>query len=263
MGAFTVPAAVPVPSGIISGRQVQRQNSWHNGLDLSAPFGTPVYAVSGGTVVAACRDNGGALSSCGSYGQHVVIQHASDLYTLYAHLSAVAVNVGDTVAQHEQIGNVGMTTNLVLADGQPASQVRTPHLHFEVLKRYGTPIGNSVLDRYDVVQMLAAAGVVQQGEGLAVTGVPTVASTRGFAEAQQAARGKGGSGLNVGVISPDVGNAGKWSKWPLYVAIAAAVGVAGIVALLVWRRQSEQRSVARAISRMRPLPRRAGDRVSP
>lgn len=87
---------------------------YHTGIDLSAPQGTPVVAAAAGTVV--------SINASGSpYGNHVVVKHADGHYTLYAHLSAYSVHVGQALAAGEQLGNVGST-------GTSSG----PHLHFEV-----------------------------------------------------------------------------------------------------------------------------------
>jgi murein DD-endopeptidase MepM/ murein hydrolase activator NlpD len=89
----------------------------HNGIDVGAPSGTPVYAAAGGTVIVA--KNNGAYN--GGYGNYVVISHDNGTQTLYAHLSSVEVTVGQTVAKDEHIGGVGNT-------GRSTGN----HLHFEV-----------------------------------------------------------------------------------------------------------------------------------
>jgi len=89
----------------------------HNGIDVGAPSGTPVYASAGGIVIVAKSDSG----YNGGYGNYVVISHSNGTQTLYAHLSSVGVSVGQSVAQDEYIGDVGNT-------GRSTGS----HLHFEV-----------------------------------------------------------------------------------------------------------------------------------
>ena len=85
----------------------------HGGVDLPAPHGTNILAAKSGTVV---------LSTYGSsFGNHIAISHPDGSRTLYAHMSARLVSVGDTVSQGQVIGRVGSTGN---STGN--------HLHFEV-----------------------------------------------------------------------------------------------------------------------------------
>jgi murein DD-endopeptidase MepM/ murein hydrolase activator NlpD len=90
-----------------------RWGRMHTGVDLGAPYGTPIKAAAAGTVIYA-----GWL---GGYGNLTVIDHGGGLATAYAHQSSIAVAVGQQVAQGEIIGNVGSTGHST-----------GPHLHFEV-----------------------------------------------------------------------------------------------------------------------------------
>ena len=73
----------------------------HLGVDYAAPTGTPVWAVSTGTVTFA-GTNGG-------FGRMVTLRHPNGMTTSYAHLSSIAVSVGERVVQKQTIGRVGMT----------------------------------------------------------------------------------------------------------------------------------------------------------
>ena len=88
--------------------------SWrqHLGVDFAAPTGTPVRAVGEGVVDFAGWQNG--------YGNIVVLKHAGDRETRYAHLSRIDTRRGAQVEQGEQIGAVGAT-----------GWATGPHLHFE------------------------------------------------------------------------------------------------------------------------------------
>src|SRR5262245_27423647 len=91
-----------------------RGDHFHAGIDLLAAAGTPVRAAAPGRVAYAGRIDGG-------WGKLVVVAHERRVRTMYAHLSAVSVDVGERVATGTRVGAVGSTGN---ATG--------PHLHFEV-----------------------------------------------------------------------------------------------------------------------------------
>jgi LysM repeat protein len=97
-----------------------RGKSVHQGIDLAAPKGTPVLASAGGKV--AYSGNG-----MKGYGKVVVLKHASDLSTVYAHNSSLLVRMGDSVRQGQTIAKVGST-----------GRATGPHLHFEIRRR-GVP----------------------------------------------------------------------------------------------------------------------------
>ncbi len=81
-----------------------RYSRYHTGLDIAFRgngYGTPIIAVYPGTVeYAGWR---------GSYGNLVIINHGGGIKSYYAHCSKLAVSVGSTVAQGQQVGNVGST----------------------------------------------------------------------------------------------------------------------------------------------------------
>ena len=91
-------------------------NTWkhHNGLDLTADYGTPVYATGDGIVLES--------KYMGGYGNVVIVSHGFGFETRYAHLSAFKVIQGQRVKRGEWIGNVGST-----------GLSTNPHLHYEVL----------------------------------------------------------------------------------------------------------------------------------
>lgn len=92
-------------------------SGYHDGIDLRAQTGTPIYASLSGTVM---EINLGAVQNC-QYGKWVLIKHANGLATLYAHLSTVSVEKGDAVGTGAVIGYAGMT-----------GYATGPHLHFTV-----------------------------------------------------------------------------------------------------------------------------------
>lgn len=94
--------------------------SIHQGLDMSAPTGTPIRAAADGVVVIADVQGG--------YGNCTVIDHGNGLGTLYGHQSAFNVEVGDRVTRGQVIGFVGSTGHST-----------GPHLHWEV-RQFGDPV---------------------------------------------------------------------------------------------------------------------------
>jgi murein DD-endopeptidase MepM/ murein hydrolase activator NlpD len=105
----------PCPSGSISSGFGWRDfdSSFHMGLDLAAPTGTPIYAAVDGTVIIS-----GYSSSAGNW---VVISHGNGLVTKYMHASALYVSAGQSVSAGDTIAAVGNTGNSFGA-----------HLHFQV-----------------------------------------------------------------------------------------------------------------------------------
>jgi len=91
----------------------------HRAVDLAGRIGDPVRAAMRGTVL-----HRGANPT---YGNFIVLQHG-EYQTLYAHLSAFSVAVGETVRQGQEIGRVGNT-----------GRTTGPHLHFAVFYR-GEPV---------------------------------------------------------------------------------------------------------------------------
>lgn len=85
----------------------------HNGVDLAAPTGTPVYATADGRV--------GMAQWYSSYGNYVQIEHGGELQTRFAHLSSYTVQPGEMVRKGDLIGYVGST-----------GRSTGPHLHYEV-----------------------------------------------------------------------------------------------------------------------------------
>lgn len=80
----------------------QLYSTYHAGLDLTDPKGTPIYPITDGWI--AWTNN----SSFG-YGKHVLVEHNNGITSLYAHLSKVNVKAGDTVTKEQSLGEVGAT----------------------------------------------------------------------------------------------------------------------------------------------------------
>ena len=109
-------------------------SSEHPAWDMVAPTGSPVIAADDGVVIYTQVWNGIVTDGDNnSYGHMVEIKHADGNITLYAHLSEINVQQGDTVVRGQQIGRVGDTGNATGA-----------HLHFEVI----TPSGKADPDDY-------------------------------------------------------------------------------------------------------------------
>jgi hypothetical protein len=122
----TTPTSTPAPTGGRCGSSTisspvrgtvtsefgPRWGRNHDGVDISAPTGTPVRAAACGTVSLAGQQSG--------YGNMVCITHTSQFSTCYAHLSRFGVTDGARVTQGQVIGYVGCTGSCT-----------GPHLHFE------------------------------------------------------------------------------------------------------------------------------------
>lgn len=108
----------PVDGGYISAYQGDGRG--HKGIDIAAPYGTPIYAAESGTVI----ETGDGWN--GGYGNCVRVQHDDGNVTVYAHQSSIAVSYGDYVVKGQLLGYVGST-------GDSTGN----HLHFEV-RSYGT-----------------------------------------------------------------------------------------------------------------------------
>jgi murein DD-endopeptidase MepM/ murein hydrolase activator NlpD len=94
--------------------------SIHRGVDIQAPHGTPVRAMSGGQIRFA--------GEMGGYGKVVWIDHGSQILTVYAHLSEIHVRTGESIRGRPVIGLSGSS-----------GHVTGPHLHFEIWRR-GRPV---------------------------------------------------------------------------------------------------------------------------
>lgn len=94
----------------------------HHGVEFANASGTPVYAAADGTVLFAGPDEKAIFAPWGNfYGNLVIIEHQYQLFTLYAHLSKIDVQVGQTIAVGQKVGEVGRTGGAIGS-----------HLHFEV-----------------------------------------------------------------------------------------------------------------------------------
>jgi murein DD-endopeptidase MepM/ murein hydrolase activator NlpD len=89
------------------------EGKFHTGVDIEAPYGTPVRA-------SADAEVSGASMGAG-YGREVVLDHGHGFLTVYGHLSAIAVVAGQRVIRGQVIGYVGQS-----------GRATGPHLHYEV-----------------------------------------------------------------------------------------------------------------------------------
>jgi murein DD-endopeptidase MepM/ murein hydrolase activator NlpD len=113
-----IPSIRPAKGRISSGFGYRRdpftgRTSFHNAVDISNAYGTPVYATAYGRVVSA--------GYCGGYGNMVIINHGYGYQTCYAHLSRIVVSVNQQVSRGGLIGYMGRT-----------GRSTGTHLHYEV-----------------------------------------------------------------------------------------------------------------------------------
>jgi murein DD-endopeptidase MepM/ murein hydrolase activator NlpD len=115
------PVSGPVTSGFgWRTHPVFHSRRFHSGIDISAPYGTPIRSAASGKVVFAGSQTG--------YGNYVIVYHGGKIATLYAHMSSIGVGNGRQVIQGQTIGRVGCT-----------GYCTGPHVHFEV-RVNGNPV---------------------------------------------------------------------------------------------------------------------------
>ncbi len=97
-------------------RQSPISGKWlmHHGIDMASPVGSKVMACKTGIVKNVVKNDS-------VYGNYIIIQHANEMISLYAHLSTIDVKRGESVKGGQKIAEVGLTG---LTTG--------PHLHFEI-----------------------------------------------------------------------------------------------------------------------------------
>jgi lipoprotein NlpD len=105
--------AWPVQSGALSSEFGQRGQTFHDGIDVSAPVGTPVSAAADGEVIYSDVLRG--------YGNVIIIRHGRGFVTVYAHNESNRVREGQRVQQGEVVATVG-----------ESGRTTGPNLHFEV-----------------------------------------------------------------------------------------------------------------------------------
>ncbi|KAA6460296.1 M23 family peptidase [Acidobacteria bacterium AB60] len=92
---------------------INGEGAFHAGIDIAAPYGSPVRAAADGDVSRAGFGTG--------YGREIVIDHGHNVSTVYGHLSSMSVVAGDHVTRGQVIGYVG-----------ESGRSTGPHLHYEV-----------------------------------------------------------------------------------------------------------------------------------
>ena len=110
----------------------------HNGVDIPAPYGTPIYATADGIV--------GRAQRLGGYGNYVEIEHGNAIETRYGHMSSFVVQPGQQVKKRDVIGYVGST-------GRSTGN----HLHYEV-RIDGEPVNPMPFVRSDSMTIAALTG---------------------------------------------------------------------------------------------------------
>lgn len=124
--------AAPVMGNVVSGYGMRSdpftgKAKFHDGIDIAAPYGKPIYAMQDGIVTHAGNKGGYGLTvMIDSY--YPDIPQVPRIITLYAHTAVMFVKLGDRVSRGQVIALVGST-----------GRSTGPHLHFEV--RYkGSPV---------------------------------------------------------------------------------------------------------------------------
>ena len=110
----------------------------HNGIDIPAPHGTPIYATADGIV--------GRAQRLGGYGNYVEVEHGNAIQTRYGHMSSYIVTPGQQVKKGQILGYVGST-------GRSTGN----HLHYEV-RIEGAPVNPMPFVRSDQMAIAAITG---------------------------------------------------------------------------------------------------------
>ena len=98
-----------------------RWGSFHAGLDIAAPIGTPIHVPLAGTVISSGPASG--------FGLWVRVRHPDGTITAYGHINRSLVRVGQRVSAGQEIAEVGNR-----------GQATGPHLHIEVVTPGGVKI---------------------------------------------------------------------------------------------------------------------------
>lgn len=106
----------PVQGKVISTYGPKADGLHNDGINIKAPRGTPVRATENGTIVYAGNELKG-------YGNLVIVRHADQYMSAYAHMDKILAKRGENVKAGQSIGTVGSTGG-----------VDSPQLHFEIRK---------------------------------------------------------------------------------------------------------------------------------
>jgi len=122
----------------------------HPGLDFASntKVANPlIYAVQNGTVVYAADTRYQSSPYGWGYGKLIVIEHDGGVFSLYAHLSDIQVQQGDTVKQGDEIGSMGSTGNST-----------GTHLHFEMFTEgeFGLLVKHNPIEYEGIKKILAS-----------------------------------------------------------------------------------------------------------
>lgn len=102
--------------GRLSSNFGRRRGRPHEGIDIAAKRGTPIYSTEAGRVIHSGR--------MGGYGKVVIVKHAGSFRSVYAHASRILVRKGEFVERGQKIAEVGST-------GRSSG----PHVHFEIRRK--------------------------------------------------------------------------------------------------------------------------------
>jgi murein DD-endopeptidase MepM/ murein hydrolase activator NlpD len=129
-GSFSYPLLKMENSGLSFGKFITFGNYkiQHLGTDLRAPRGTEILAVNDGKVV--------LTVSLSNYGKTLIVDHGSNIFSLYLHLDKFKVSEGDMVKKGQSVGLSGDT-----------GYATAPHLHFSMR------VGNSRVDPIEFIEM--------------------------------------------------------------------------------------------------------------
>lgn len=94
----------------------EKETLFHEGIDIAAKPGTPIYSTAHGVVIEVRKSKYG-------YGNRIIIEHEFGFKTLYAHLNKFYVRMGQEIKKNQKIGTVGNT-----------GRSTGPHLHYEVIE---------------------------------------------------------------------------------------------------------------------------------